>query len=127
MPSLSLTLLNDTYTIHRLSPQVKIPATALDSPFFAITRTDNELSIVVPERVEIKSAQSEPGWACFKVDGPLEFSQTGILAGLASTLADARVSIFAVSTFDTDYLFVKREQVEVVKEALKSADYLLSP
>jgi hypothetical protein len=121
MPPLSLTLLDQSFAIHRLSHLADVPAVVLDSPFFSITRTDDELSIVVPEAVEIQSDQSDSGWACFKVNGPLDFSLTGVLAGIASALAEAKVPIFALSTFDTDYILVKQEQVQVASDALQSA------
>jgi hypothetical protein len=120
---LSLTLLEQTFTVHRLSPDAKIPPTALRTPFFSITRTDDELSLVLPASVEIESDRSEAGWACFKVEGPLEFGMVGVLAGIAGALARAGVSIFTLSTFDTDYILVKREQAPVALEALLSAGY----
>jgi hypothetical protein len=122
---LTLTLLEGRFTLHRLEPDAVLPETVLRASFFAITRTDDELSIVLPESVEIGSNRSEPGWACFKVEGPLEFNLTGILAGIASVLADAKIPIFALSTFDTDYILVKRKQVGAAKEALLSAGYAL--
>jgi len=125
MPSLSLTLLNRTFSIHRLIPSANIPADALNSPFFAIVRTDDELSILLPETVEVQSDHSDSGWVCFKVEGPLEFSQVGIMAGLSKALADAQVPLFALSTFDTDYILVKREQVRAASDALLSAGYSL--
>ena len=120
---LSLTLLKETFTIHRLTPETEVPADALSSPFFAVTRTDDELSLVLPEEVQIESDHFETGWACLKMEGPLEFGLVGVLAGIASTLAQARVSIFAISTFDTDYILAKREQVQAACEALTSAGY----
>ena len=125
MPSLSLTLLSQTFTLHRLNPAADIPSGMLNSPFFAIVRTDEELSILLPEMVEIQSDRSDLGWSCFKVEGPLEFNQVGILAGLSGVLAEAQVSIFALSTFDTDYILVKREQAQAAFEALVSAGYSL--
>jgi hypothetical protein len=125
MSPLSLTLLEESFTIHRLSPSADIPAMALSSPFFAITRTDDELSLVLLESVEIESDKFDSGWACFKVEGPLEFSQVGILAGLTNILAEANVPIFALSTFDTDYILVKREQAQTASDALKSAGYII--
>jgi hypothetical protein len=122
---LTLILLEGRFTLHRLESDAVLPETVLQAPFFAITRTDDELSIVLPESVEIGSNRSEPGWACFKVEGPLEFNLTGILAGIASVLADAKIPIFALSTFDTDYILVKRKQVGAAKEALLSAGYAL--
>ena len=73
-----LTLLAETFTLYRLAPNAEMPSPALNSPFFAITRTDEELSLVLPEGIEIDSEKSETGWACFKVEGPLEF---GLVAG----------------------------------------------
>ena len=120
---LTLTLLEQTFTLHRLEPDAEIPAPALRNPFFAVTRTANETSLVLPDSIEIDSDKSDTGWACFKVEGPLEFNLVGILAGIASVLAEAQVSIFALSTFDTDYILVKREQVQAAKEALRAAAY----
>jgi hypothetical protein len=120
---LSLILLDETFTIHRLEPDAEIPA--VDSRFFAAIRTEDELSLVLPDSVDIKSAKSDTDWACFKVEGPLVFSLVGILAGIASTLAEAKIPIFALSTFDTDYILVKREQVEAASGALISARYIV--
>ena len=126
MPSLTLTLLNQTFTIHRLSPVADVPVAALNSFFFAMARTNDELSILLPEMVEIQSDRSDTGWSCFKVEGPLEFNLVGILAGIATTLAEAQVSIFALSTFDTDYILVKREQAQAASDALMSAGYMIN-
>jgi len=123
--SLTLKSLNQIFTIHRLNPQAAVPAAALNSSFFAVTRTEDELSIVVPEIVQIPSDQSEPNWTGFKVMGQLEFSLIGVLAGICNTLANAGVSIFALSTFDTDYILVKQDQIETAKVALRSAGYLI--
>jgi hypothetical protein len=120
---LLLTLLKPTFTIYRLDSQASIPVAALASSFMAVTRTDDELSLVLPDSIEIEGERSDSGWACFKVDGPLEFGLVGILAGISSTLAKAEVSIFAISTFDTDYILVKRKQVEAAYEALVSDGY----
>lgn len=120
---LSLTLLDELFTIHRLPPTSEIPTEALNSPFFAITRTADELSLVLPNSIAIEIDRNERGWVCFKVDGPLQFELVGVLAGISSALAQAGVSIFALSTFDTDYILVKREQVEAAREALNSAGY----
>lgn len=121
--NLTLSLLTEFFTIHRLNPDASIPEAALYSPFFAITRTGDELSLVLPSSVEVKSDRSDPGWACFKVEGPLEFSLVGVLANLATVLANAGIPIFAVSTFDTDYLLVKREQARAAADALTSAGH----
>jgi len=126
MSSLTLTLLNQTFTIHRLNPSANVPVNVLTSSFFAMARTDEELSILLPETVEIQSERLDAGWSCFKVEGPLEFNLVGILAGIANALAEAQVSIFALSTFDTDYILVKREQAQDASDALMSAGYMIN-
>ncbi len=121
MPSLSLTLLEHSMAIHRLPVRAALPKAALDSPFFAIMRTDDELSLVLPESVELKNSQVDAGWACFKVNGPLALNQVGIMAQIAATLAQAGVALFALSTFETDYILVKRKQAGAAQEAFTSA------
>ena len=78
--------------------------------------------IDVPANVKV-----EPKWRCLKVKGPLDFALTGILASLANPLARAGISIFAVSTFDTDYLLVKEGDLERAAEALSIAGHEPAP
>lgn len=120
---LTLTLLDQTFTVHRIEPNTEIPESALRSPFFFVAHTDEELSLVLPDSVKLESDRSDAGWACFKVQGPLEFNLVGVLAGISSVLAEAKIAIFALSTFDTDYILVKREQVQAARGALSSAGY----
>jgi len=122
---LTLTLLNATYTVYRLPADANIPKIALDSPFFSITRTKDELSLLLPETVEIQNAVREPGWACYKVNGPLDFGLVGILAEISTTLAETNVPLFALSTFDTDYILVKNEHAQVASDALKAAGFII--
>jgi hypothetical protein len=121
--TLTLTLLDPTFIIHRLQPDAEIPPLALRSSFFAITRTEDELSLVLPDSLNIQSDRSDAGWACFRVEGPLEFNLVGVLAGIAGVLAEASIPIFALSTFDTDYILVKWEQARAAQDALTSAGY----
>jgi hypothetical protein len=120
--NLKLSILPNEYTIHRFSPGSDIPT--LTGNFLSITRTDDELSIVCDADIALKSEKSETGWACIKVLGPLDFGLTGILAGIASVLAEAKVSIFAISTYDTDYILVKKEKLVAAQDVLKQAGYL---
>lgn len=87
----------------------------------SVTRTDGELSVVCDEEAVPEGVRAEPGWRALRVDGPLDFGLTGVLAGLASPLAEAGVALFSLSTFDTDYLLVKAgtlyEAVQVLGEA----------
>jgi uncharacterized protein len=92
----------------RLESDSTIPEWALRSPFFSITKTKDELSIVCSQSDVPVDVKAERDWRRLKVQGPLDFGLTGVLASLANPLAQARISIFAVSTFDTDYLLVKQ-------------------
>ncbi len=114
----TLSLLPETFAICRLEADSAIPSWAIGGDFFSITHTADELSIVCPQGNIPSGIRCETGWRCLKVEGPLDFAQTGILVSLATALAEALVSIFAVSTFDTDYLLVKEEMTEETIEAL---------
>jgi uncharacterized protein len=127
MKSLKFSILEGNFSIHRLRAEASIPKTVFASPFYAIAKSEQELSIVAAESIAIESQRSEPGWSVLRVDGTLDFSETGILAGIASTLAKAGVSIFAVSTFDTDYILLKNERLKQAKAALSAAGHTFAP
>jgi hypothetical protein len=127
MQALEFSILNDSFTLYRLKSGADIPKVVLASPFYSLTRTEDELSILVPEAVKLATEKSEPGWSALKVAGPLDFSLTGILAGITSTLAQASISIFAISTFDTDYILVKSDQLTTAKAALTAAGHQFRP
>jgi uncharacterized protein len=124
MTNLKLAVLDGEYTVHRLSPESEISADALTGNFLSITHTEDELSIVCDARLAIDSDKSETGWACIKVLGPLDFGLTGILAKIASVLAQAEISIFAISTYDTDYILVKKDKLSAAQESLTQAGYV---
>jgi len=116
-PKLSLSVLPEQFAVCRLEANARIPEWAMSEGIFsAITRTRDELSIVCPQEIVPEEVKTEKDWKALKVEGPLDFSLTGILASLAKPLAEARISIFAISTFDTDYVLVKSEKLE---EAVK--------
>jgi hypothetical protein len=116
--SLTLSLLPGTFTICRLDPEAIIPDWTKAGDFMSITRTGDELSIVCAGANVPEGVKSDRGWRCFKVEGPLDLSLTGVLASLANPLAEARINIFAVSTFDTDYLLVQEDKVSRASEVL---------
>ena len=88
-----------------------------------ISRTNSELSIVAPSSAPITSPKSDSDWVMFVFEGTLDFSLTGILAGIAQPLAAVGVSIFAISTFDTDYVMVKQNQKGLAEATLIGAGY----
>jgi hypothetical protein len=120
---LKLRLLEGRYAVCRLDPGENVPAWAGAGEFHSVTRTADELSVVCAESAVPAGAKCESGWLVFQVEGQLEFALTGILVAVAKPLADAGVSIFAVSTFDTDYVMVKEENLEKSVRALAGAGH----
>ena len=118
-----LKVLDGEFTIYRFPPAAAIPAGVFDSAIFWIARTDEELSVVCDSRAALSGGDKNPGWACVKVRGPIDFSQTGILAGISAVLAAAEISIFAVSTYNTDYILVPAVQLEKAAAALAARGY----
>lgn len=117
---LSLSVLPEQLAICRLEANADIPDWALYAQqLTSITRTRDELSIICPEDNAPEGISVEKGWNAFKVEGPLGFSLTGILASLAAPLAEANISIFAVSTFDTDYILVKKDKIGQAVKVLR--------
>ncbi len=117
---LRLSLLLGHMSVCRLNPAAKIPDWAMASGFLSITRTDEELSIVCPEEAVPEDVRSEGGWRVLRLEGPFKFSEVGVLASVDGPLAEADVSVFAVSTYDTDYVLVKAEQLEDAVSALRA-------
>jgi len=121
---LRLAVLDGEFVIHRLQPEEVFPSSVLKGYFFSITRTDEELSIVCDALLPVSSEKSETGWSCLKVLGPLDFSLTGILVKISSVLAETEISIFALSTYDTDYILVKSNTLVAAKKALEKAGHI---
>ena len=121
--ALRLQCLRDEFSLHRLPPDAEIPPAVLDSKIYWIGKTDEELSIVCASGIVVPSDQHSELWSCFRVCGPLDLGMTGVLAGIAAVLRDAGISIFALSTFDTDYVLVKSKVFEAAQNALSAAGY----
>ena len=84
------------------------------------------MSLVCPEHLAVKTENYSPDWKCLKVTGPLDFKLTGIIAGIPDVLAKERISVFAISTFDTDYILIKRQNLTNAVSALKRAGYQIN-
>ena len=124
MSTLTLDFLDGRFTIHSFSVSNEIPPEVFRSKFFNICKTNEELSIVCPSSLELNSEKSNNNWACIKVIGPLNFNLTGILAKLSVVLDEAQISIFALSTYDTDYILIKSEKSKEATRALEAAGYI---
>jgi hypothetical protein len=121
--SFELSLLAETFTICHLAAGAAVPEWATQGQFFSITRTSEELSVIaetvlIPERL-----RTEVSWRVMKVHGPFDLSEVGVLASLVAPLAAAGVSVFTISTFDTDYLLVQSIQLLEAVTALRNAGH----
>jgi hypothetical protein len=118
-----LTTLDDLYAIVRLDPDAAVPDWVAVGHFWSVTRSDSELSVVCRQNDVPAGASAERGWIAFELAGPLDFTLTGVVASLCSPLADARVPIFVLSTFETDYLLVREPDLTRSIEALREAGH----
>ena len=125
---MDLELLSGRLSICRLDASAPLPDwVATARGFTSVTRTLDELSIVCPEDAIPAGVPSEEGWRIFKIRGPLDFALTGVLASVAEPLAHAGIAIFAISTFDTDYVMVKESDSEAAAQALRAAGHRVFP
>jgi hypothetical protein len=122
---MKLLLLPGLFAVCQLDPDAALPAWAVSvsSSLVSITRSATELSVVCAQEHVPDDVQCEGNWRCLMVEGPLDFSLTGVLSALLAPLAAAGVSIFALSTFDTDYLLVRATQLDLALEALSAAGH----
>lgn len=125
---MNLLLLSGFFAVCQLDPDAPLPAWATpgSSGLLSITRTPKELSIVCSQEAAPEDIRQERNWRCLMVEGPLDFSLTGVLSALLTLLAEAGVSIFALSTFDTDYLLVRAAQLDLAIESLSAAGHLVA-
>src|SRR5450631_445745 len=116
-----LRLLDGELSILRLPPDAATPSwlNLSPRPLVSVTRTPDELSIVCPSAGVPHGVKCEDGWRAFTVEGKLEFSAIGVLAAILNPLAEAGISIFSISTFDTDYVLVRSGVLEKAKAALR--------
>lgn len=132
---LNLELDSLPYTIHRFHPST-LPSTYLrlveGETWYNITKTPDEISLVISHDFPVENSilltddhQVNGGWRCFKVVGPLDFGLIGILANLANALAAKSISLFVVSTFDTDYVLVKKEKVLDAKKVFEDIGHFV--
>jgi len=121
--ALTLELVAGSYAVCRLGAAEPVPAWCEGGPFVSVTRTDAELSVVCPQEAVPAAVLAERGFCCLRVVGPLGFGMTGVLASLSGPLASSGVSIFVVSTYETDYLMVQERDLGRAVDALTRAGH----
>ncbi|MBS1840195.1 MAG: ACT domain-containing protein [Acidobacteria bacterium] len=122
---LTITVHPELYSICRLEPEAAVPQWAAGQSFLTISRTKTELSIVCEDARVPQEVHAERNRRLMQVAGTLAFSLTGILAAIAVPLAEAHISIFGVSTYDTDYVLVQDADLEHAISALESAGHAI--
>jgi len=120
--SLRLVLYPNELTVYRLDKGTKIPQEILDLKWFTISKTLEELSIIVPSNCDVLKGfpemKQEREWRCMKIDSVLDFGLVGILASIVNPLKEVGIPVFVVSTFDTDYILVNKCHVENAKKVI---------
>ncbi len=122
---LKFRMLAGTFAVLRMAPDAAPPPWTADSEFISITRTRDELSVVCPEQNIPENLRAGPRWICFKLEGPFAFSQTGVLLSFIEPLSNNGIPIFAISTYDTDYVLVEEESAAVTLDTLQRSGHQL--
>jgi len=123
MATLDLHLLEGPYAVCQLEATAQVPAWAEGEGFLSISRASDELTIVCPQKRVPPGVKAERDWRCFRLLGPFDFALTGILAAVLNPLAQAGVGVFAVSTYNTDYVLIKSERLNQGIMALSQAGH----
>ncbi|MEP6815327.1 MAG: ACT domain-containing protein [Marmoricola sp.] len=125
-PTYTLQQFPETIAVVRLAPGADVPRWAESSSLFSITATATETSLVCANRSVPKKAQKAGPFTAFAVEGPLDFALTGVLSALLAPLAEAAISIFTISTFDTDWVLVPVSDTEKAADAWRSAGHTVA-
>jgi hypothetical protein len=122
---MDLRVLPERLSVCRLPVDAPWPTPSSGTSFYSVTRTESEVSVVCTEDAAPagEHVQVEPDWRALEVAGPLDFSMVGVMAALTAPLADVDVSVFVVSTYDTDYVLVHAAAIERAIEALRAAGH----
>lgn len=120
---MKLEILDNKLKVVKLKADEIVPQIIFKQKFYSITKTDEELSIVVNEDIDIQSDIIEYNWRAMRIVGTLDFALIGILSKISTILAQAEISIFAISTYNTDYILLKEDKLEEAIEVLKQSGY----
>jgi uncharacterized protein len=110
------------FTICQVSDYGKIPPEIFKSEFYSITKTGEEISVITDCKTKFPDIKSSEGWKCFMVEGILDFSLVGIINAITGPLKDNKITVNVISTFNTDYIFVKEESFLSAMEIFKTTE-----
>lgn len=114
----NLRILPGRYSVCSVPPDTSLADLEPGDGIWSVTRSGDQLTVLVPEAAAGTDWQIEPGWRCLEVAGPLEFSQIGVLSALTTALAEAEISVYAISTYSTDLILMKEAAVERARDVL---------
>jgi hypothetical protein len=120
-----LSIIPGLYSVCKLPPGSTVPDWALPGEFYSITNTSDEVSIVCDSNYIPEKLPREGYFKCFKIDEILDFSLIGILASLTQTLAKVGISVFVISTYNTDYILVKEDNLDIAVATLEEAGHTI--
>jgi len=121
---ISLVILHDKFSIIQIEIDQPIPASVFDCEFYSITKTKDEVSIIVNRNIDVPYAKISDGWRGFKVEGILDLSMVGIIFSIVAPLKENGISVFVTSTYNTDYLLVKESSFDKSVEILENSGYI---
>src|SRR5512133_545411 len=119
---ITLVPLDDQFTIYQLADFKSVPSEIYNAGFFSVTSTGDEISVVTNCKTKFPDLKASEGWKGFRVKGILDFSLVGIINEITRPLKDKKISVFVISNFNTDYLFVKEEYLLIATEKFKMTD-----
>lgn len=123
---MKLTVFSNIYSIHQFKPGSTLPSWIYSSDFYSITRTRDELSVVTAQTgSELKEVKTSEGWKILKIQGPLDFSIVGVISEISGILKKKGISLFVISTYETDFLMVKKENVGKTCKALEEEGHII--
>jgi hypothetical protein len=123
MKKLSLHLLNESFSVNKLAQFAELPSIMAKGEMCFMMRTDEEFTIICPDFMSPSNVQSEMGWKCIKVDGTMNLKEVGVLESITHPLAEANIPLMALSTYNTDYIFVLEEHIVTAVQALQKAGH----
>ncbi len=118
---IALIPLSDSYAIYQVADIKAIPSEIYSADFYSVTSTGEEISVVTNCRTKFPGLKANEGWKGFRVEGVLDFSLVGIINTITSPLKEHKISVFILSTWNTDYVFVKDDSFDQAIEALKKS------
>lgn len=120
---LNISVLPGNFAVCRLGPKDPMPDWVIPGLFVTVTRSADELSIICDEELVPSDVVAIKGWACLKVEGPFDFSEVGVVASISKILAQAKISLLSISTFETDYILLEWNIVEEAVAALREGGH----